>query len=162
MNINFWGVIYGTKSFLPYLQRVDDAHIINTSSIFGSIAVPSQSIYNASKFAVKGYTFALRQELAETHINVSCVQPGGVKTGIVNSSRYVPQDNASATKEELSEQFESMAQLTSEQAAEQILRGVLKNKAQILVGKDAKFAALIERILPIGYQKLIGKVLDNP
>jgi NADP-dependent 3-hydroxy acid dehydrogenase YdfG len=162
MNINFWGVIYGIKSFLPHLQRVDDAHIINTSSIFGTIAVPSQSIYNASKFAVKGYTFALRQELADTHINVSCVQPGGVKTGIISSSRYVPQDNASATKEEFSEQFESMAQLTSEQAAEQILRGVLKNKAQILVGKDAKLAALIERILPTAYQKLIGKVLDNP
>ncbi|MBL4680220.1 MAG: SDR family NAD(P)-dependent oxidoreductase [Pseudomonadales bacterium] len=161
MNINFWGVIYGTKSFLPFLQKVDEAHIINTSSIFGTIALPSQSAYNASKFAVRGYTYALRQELAETHIGVSCVQPGGVKTNIVNSSRYVPKDNAAETKDEISVKFESMAGLTSEQAAEQILRGVKKNKAQILVGKDAKIVALIERIAPIGYQWLLARLFKE-
>jgi NAD(P)-dependent dehydrogenase (short-subunit alcohol dehydrogenase family) len=75
MNINFWGVVHGTKAFLPYLRQVDAAHIVNTSSIFGVIAVPSQSAYNASKFAVRGFTEALRQELADTHIGVSCVLP---------------------------------------------------------------------------------------
>ena len=161
MNINFWGVIYGTKSFLPFLQKVDEAHIINTSSIFGTIALPSQSAYNASKFAVRGYTYALRQELAETHIGVTCVQPGGVKTNIVNSSRYIPKDNNAETKEEISTKFESLAGLTSEQAAEQILRGVKKNKAQILVGKDARIISWIERIAPIGYQLILSRIFKE-
>jgi NADP-dependent 3-hydroxy acid dehydrogenase YdfG len=161
MNINFWGVVYGTKSFLPFLQKVDEAQIINTSSIFGTIALPSQSAYNASKFAVRGYTYALRQELAETHIGVTCVQPGGVKTNIVNSSRYIPKDNNAETKEEISVKFDSLAGLTSEQAAEQILRGVKKNKAQILVGKDARVISWIERIAPVGYQWILSKVFKE-
>jgi NAD(P)-dependent dehydrogenase (short-subunit alcohol dehydrogenase family) len=158
MDINFWGVIYGSKAFLPYFIDVDEAHVINTSSIFGVIAVPSQSAYNASKFAVRGFTYAMRQELLETNVGVSCVQPGGVKTNIVKSSRYVAADNSAPTKEEFMTQFEEMANLTSEQAAEQILRGVLANKAQILVGRDAKTAAVIERIAPVGYQKLLSRV----
>jgi NADP-dependent 3-hydroxy acid dehydrogenase YdfG len=162
MNINFWGVIHGTRAFLPFLQKVDEAHIINTSSIFGTIALPSQSAYNASKFAVRGYTYALRQELADTHIGVSCVQPGGVKTNIVKTSRYVPKDNDSPTVEEAAKEFESIAGLTSEQAAEIILTGVRKNKTQILVGRDAKFIALLERIAPIGYQRLLKRWLADP
>ncbi len=161
MNINFWGVVHGTRAFLPYLRATDDAHIVNTSSIFGTIAVPTQSAYNASKFAVRGYTYALRQELLDTHINVSCVQPGGVKTNIVKSSRFVATDNNSPTKEEAAIQFESMAGLTSEQAAAIILKGVRKNKAQILVGKDAVVAAILERLAPTGYQRLIGKLFDT-
>ncbi len=158
MNINFWGVIYGSKAFLPYFNDVDEAHVINTSSIFGVIAVPSQSAYNASKFAVRGFTYAMRQEMLETNVGVSCVQPGGVKTNIVKSSRYVAADNSAPTKEEFMTQFEEMANLTSEQAAEQILRGVLANKAQILIGRDAKMAAILERIAPVGYQKLLSRV----
>lgn len=160
MNINFWGVVYGTKSFLPYLHQVDDAHVINTSSIFGNIAVPTQSAYNASKFAVKGFTFALSQELADTHINVSCVQPGGVKTNIVKESRYVPSDNSAPTQAEFIARFEELAGLTPDQAAEQILRGVRKNRKQILVGRDARIAALLERVLPVRYMRLIGSVMS--
>ncbi len=158
MNINFWGVVYGSKAFLPYFHDVDEAQVINTSSIFGVIAVPSQSAYNASKFAVRGFTYAMRQEHIETNIGVSCVQPGGVKTNIVKSSRYVTPDNTAPTKEEFITRFEEMANLTSEQAAEQILRGVLANKAQILVGRDAKTAAVVERIAPVGYQRIFSKV----
>lgn len=161
MNINFWGVVYGTRAFLPFLKEQPEAHIVNTSSIFGVIALPTQSAYNASKFAVRGYTYSIRQELADTHIGVSCVQPGGVKTNIVASSRFVPTDNQSPTKEEFTERFETMAGLTSEQSAAIILNGVRKNKAQILVGKDARVAALIERILPTGYQKLLGRMLKD-
>jgi len=155
MNINFWGVVYGCKSFLPYLREADEAAIINTSSIFGTIAVPSQSAYNASKFAVKGYSYALRQELIDSHIGVNCVQPGGVKTNIVNSSRFIPTDNESATKQELAETFSRLARKTPEQAAAIILDGVLKNKARILVGSDAKVAAWIERLAPSAYLKLL-------
>jgi short-subunit dehydrogenase len=161
MNINFWGVIHGCKSFLPYLHQVPEAAIINTSSIFGTIAVPTQSAYNASKFAVKGYTFALRSELKDSHIGVSCVQPGGVKTNIVKASRFIPTDNESTTLEEATESFEKVARLTSEQAAEIILKGVLKNKARIFVGVDSKIMALIERIAPVGYLKLFRRFLDQ-
>ena len=161
MDINFWGVVYGSKAFLPHMQKVEEAHIVNTSSIFGTIAVPSQSAYNASKFAVRGFTYALRMELEETHINVSCVQPGGVKTNIVKDSRYVAADNTAPTKEEFAATFETVANLTPEQAAEKILKGVMKNKAQILVGRDALFVSILERLAPVLYQKLIGKAFKG-
>jgi NADP-dependent 3-hydroxy acid dehydrogenase YdfG len=114
MKINFWAVVHGTKAFLPYLKQVDEAHIINTSSIFGVVPFASQSAYNASKFAVRGFTEALRQELADTHIGVSCVQPGGIKTNIVKTSRYYAADNEAPTKEELTRTFEQMAALTKQ------------------------------------------------
>lgn len=161
MNINFWGVVHGTRAFLPLISEQSEGHIVNTSSIFGTIALPTQSAYNASKFAVRGYTYALRQELKDSHVGVSCVQPGGVKTNIVKSSRFVPMDNASATKDEAVAKFESLAGLTSEQAADIILNGVRKNKAQILVGKDAKFIAILERLFPVGYQKILGNFLED-
>tara|TARA_B100001964_G_C14260972_1_gene615502 strand:+ start:4980 stop:5825 length:846 start_codon:yes stop_codon:yes gene_type:complete len=161
MNINFWGVIYGCKSFLPHFHEVEEAHIINTSSIFGIVAVPSQSAYNASKFAVRGYSYAMRQELLDSHIGVSCVQPGGIKTNIIKSSRYTTADNTAATKEEFISRFNEFAGLTSEQAAEQIRRGVLANKARILVGRDAKTAAIVERIAPTGYQTLLSKLVNS-
>jgi NADP-dependent 3-hydroxy acid dehydrogenase YdfG len=157
MNINFWGVVHGCKSFLPYLQQADEAAIVNTSSIFGTIAVPTQSAYNASKFAVKGYTHALRVELIDSHIGVSCVQPGGVKTNIVKDSRFIPLDNASETKEDLTQAFSQLARKSPEDAARIILRGVLKNKARILVGADARIISWIERLAPAGYLALMHK-----
>ena len=151
MNINFWGVVHGTQAFLPYLRTASHGHIVNTASIFGVIAVPTQSAYNASKFAVRGFTESLRQELTDSHIGVSCVCPGGVKTNIVKRSRYVPQDNAAPTLETMAASFEELAGLTPDQAADLILQGMLKNKARILVGKDAKFIALLHRLLPVNY-----------
>ncbi len=156
MNINFWGVVHGTRAFLPFLQQADEAHIVNTSSIFGILAFPSQSAYNASKFAVRGYTEALRQELADTNIGVSCVHPGGVKTNIVKTSRYTPTDNEAPTKEEFAETFEQLAALTSDEAALEILRGVQKNKARILVGKDARLLTMISRIAPVNYPRVLS------
>ena len=157
MNINFWGVIYGCRAFLPYLRQVDEAAIINTSSIFGTIAVPTQSAYNASKFAVRGYTYSLRQELRDSHIGVSCVQPGGVKTQIVSKSRYLPSDNESATKEDMAVNFEAAAKLSPTEAARIILDGVLQDKAQILVGKDARYISWLERFAPQGYMELLTR-----
>ena len=158
MNINFWGVVHGTKAFLPYLRQVDEAHIINTSSIFGVVAFPSQGAYNASKFAVRGFTEALRQELADTHIGVSCVQPGGVKTNIVKTSRYYAADNEAPTKEEMSKNFEELAALTPRDAALQILTGVERNRARVLVGRDAKLLAWMQRLFPESYPRRIGWV----
>ncbi len=155
MNINFWGVVHGCKAFLPLLHNVDEAHIVNTSSIFGVVAVPSQSAYNASKFAVRGFTEALRQELEATHIGVTCVQPGGVKTNIVQTSRYYPQDNASLNKDEAAQMFESMAALTSAEAAQIILRGVERNRPRILVGKDARLLDWAARCFPERYPAIM-------
>jgi NAD(P)-dependent dehydrogenase (short-subunit alcohol dehydrogenase family) len=159
MNVNFWGVVHGTKAFLPYLGRVDAAHIVNTSSIFGVIAVPGQAAYNASKFAVRGFTEALRQELAQTHIGVSCVIPGGVKTNIMATSRYYPTDNEAATHEEFVRRFEQYAALTSAEAAAIILRGVLRNRAHILVGRDARMLALFQRLLPERYPVTLARIV---
>ena len=161
MNINFWGVVHGTQVFLPYLHAASHGHVVNTASVFGIIAVPTQSAYNASKFAVRGFTEALRQELNDTSIGVSCVCPGGVKTNIVKSSRYLPEDNAAPTKETMAASFEELAGLTSDQAADIILRGVLKNQARILVGDDAKFIALLHRLLPVQYPRVLKWLRDR-
>ena len=156
LNINLWGVIHGTCEFLPYLQQVDDAHIVNTASIFGVVAFPTQSAYNAAKFAVRGFTEAIAQDLAETHIRVSCVQPGGVKTGIVKSGRLDLGDNEGPTRDEIEEQFEQAARLTSDEAAQIILRGVERERVRILVGTDAKLLAWLQRIFPERYGKVMA------
>ena len=165
MNINFWGVVHGTQAFLPYLRAANHGHIVNTASVFGIIAVPTQSAYNASKFAVRGFTEALRQELKDTegdnHIGVSCVCPGGVKTNIVKRSRYVPQDNAAPTLDTMAASFEELAGLTSDQAADIILYGVVKNKARILVGKDAHAIALLHRLMPVRYPQVLAWLRDR-
>jgi short-subunit dehydrogenase len=156
MDINFWGVVHGCKAFLPHLRQSDQAHIINTSSVFGLLSVPSQSAYHAAKFAVKGFTDALRLELAGTPIAVSCVMPGGVKTGIVRSSRYLPGDNQAPTREEMATRFEQIAGLTPLEAADEILRGVRKDSPRILVGRDARALALLVRLFPVAYYRILG------
>lgn len=155
MNINFWGVVNGTQVFLPHLRNVDEAHIINTSSIFGVVAAAGQAAYNASKFAVRGFTEALAQELAETHVKVSCVMPGGVKTSILDNSRYYATDNKSPTQEEASERFRQSVGLLPYQAAQEILTGIANNKSHILVGNDARVLALSQRLAPRKYSAVL-------
>ena len=158
MNINFWGVVYGTKAFLPYLKKSGDGHIVNISSIFGIIGVPTQSAYNAAKFAVKGFTESLREELDIEGCSVSatCVHPGGVKTAIARNSRMG--DTGSLTlgsKEEIAELFERIARTTPEQAANAILQGVRKNQRRVLIGADAALLDIGQRLMPTGYQRLL-------
>jgi len=155
MNINFWGVVFGTKSFLPYMRQVDEAHIVNISSLFGLVAMPLQSAYNASKFAVRGFTEALKMELAGSHIGVSCVHPGGIKTGIGRNSR-VSEEALSVPKEELIAEFEKAARTTPEKAAAVIIRGIEKNKRRVLIGGDARFVDLVARFFPGSYEKILG------
>jgi NADP-dependent 3-hydroxy acid dehydrogenase YdfG len=155
MNINFWGVVHGTRAFMPYLKQVDEAHIINVSSVFGILAMPLQSAYNSSKFAVRGFTEALKMELAGSHIQVSCVHPGGIKTGIAQNSR-MNEKTLGAPQEQLKAEFDAMARTTADQAAAVMIRGVLKNKRRILVGTDAKVMSLVTRLFPGSYEKLLG------
>lgn len=157
MDINFWGVVRGTEAFLPQLRSKHDAHIVNVSSIFGVIAVPSQSAYNASKFAVRGYTECLRQELRKSSVHVSSVHPGGVRTNICVGGRHYKDSRGKATTtEETSEMFAKMAQLSPTQAAHQIWRGVLANAPRILVGDDAKWIDRVQRLVPARYDQLIA------
>jgi short-subunit dehydrogenase len=151
MNINFWGVVYGTKAFLPHLRASGEGHIINLSSVFGIIAVPGQGTYNASKFAVRGFTEALRQELEMTRAPVSatCVHPGGIKTNIARASRMSESmsellaTDAEAARAEFDKKF-----ITSpRKAAQVILRAVQRDQRRVLVGPDAWVIDLMARTL---------------
>lgn len=159
MDINFWGVVHGTQAFLPHLKASGDGHVINISSVFGIIGVPSQSAYNASKFAVRGFTEALRLELdlAPCGVSSTCVHPGGIKTNIARAARFddnmkalIGQDAAQGKSE-----FEKMFITTPDSAAETILRGVRGNARRVLIGPDAVAIDLMQRLLPSSYQKLL-------
>ncbi|MFI9506733.1 SDR family NAD(P)-dependent oxidoreductase [Nocardia sp. NPDC052566] len=153
MNINFWGVAHGTKAFLPDLIASGDGHVVNVSSVFGFIGVPSQSAYNAAKFAVRGFTEALRQEMRiNGHpVGVTCVHPGGVKTEIAVHARGIPE---SADIELLRSGWDAMALTKPSSAARIILRGVEKNKARVLIGADARGFDLLPRVLGASYADL--------
>jgi short-subunit dehydrogenase len=155
VGINFWGVVYGTKAFLPELIASGDGHLVNLSSLFGIIAVPSESGYNATKFGVRGFTEALRQEMlsAGHPVGVSCVHPGGIKTNIARSARVPPGDDG-----ELASSFDRVAMMTPEAAALVILRGVERNRARIIVGKDARVVDIMQRVLGSGYQAVVRRV----
>lgn len=158
MGINFWGVVYGTKAFLPHLRASGEGHIVNTSSVFGLFAVPGNGTYNSSKFAVRGFTEALRQELELTGANVSAtsVHPGGIKTNIARSSRMTP-SIAQLTKQDAETaraEFEKMFITTANKAAKIILDGVQKNKRRVLVGPDAHALDAVVRLMPASYQRL--------
>ncbi|MDH3432453.1 MAG: SDR family NAD(P)-dependent oxidoreductase [Gammaproteobacteria bacterium] len=155
MNINFWGVVYGTKAFLPYLRKADEAHIVNVSSILGLVSAPLSSAYSASKFAVRGFTEALKFELAGSPINVSVVYPGGIKTSITKNSR-IGEGGVAKSKQEINAEFDERAITTAEKAAAAIIRGIERNKRRILIGSDAKLADWIGRHFPGTYEKIMG------
>ena len=155
MDVDFWGVVNGTKSFPPHLIESGDGHVVNVSSIFGIFSVPGQAAYNAAKFAVRGFTEALRQEMqvAKHPVKVTTVHPGGIKTGIVRNMTAV--EGIDLT--ELATTFDKkLAGTTPEKAATIILEAVRKNKARVLVGPDAKALDLIVRITGSGYQRLFA------
>jgi len=160
MDVDFWGVVNGTKVFLPHLIASGDGHVINVSSIFGLFSVPGQAAYNAAKFAVRGFTEALRQEMlvAGHPVKVTTVHPGGIKTNIVRNMTTVGDvDHAQLTKT-----FDKkLANTSPEKAAKIILDGVRKNRARVLVGPDAKALDLIVRLTGSGYQRLFSTVMSR-
>ena len=160
MDVDFWGVVNGTKAFLPHLIASGDGHVINVSSVFGLFSVPGQAAYNSAKFAVRGFTEALRQEmvLAGHPVGVTTVHPGGIKTAIAR--------NATAAEgldpEELAKLFDKRLAITSpERAAEIILQAVRKNKARVLVGVDAKALDVMVRLAGSRYQQVFGPVMGR-
>jgi short-subunit dehydrogenase len=161
MGINFWGVVHGTKAFLPSLIASGDGHLVNISSVFGFVGVPTQSAYNAAKFAVRGFTEALRQEMliAGHPVAVSCVHPGGIKTNIARDARA--SEARALDREKSAADFARVARTTPEQAAKIILKGVDKKKARILVGPDAYVFDLVARSTGSGYQRATAAVLKR-
>jgi NADP-dependent 3-hydroxy acid dehydrogenase YdfG len=160
MDVDFWGVVNGTKVFLPHLIASGDGHIINVSSIFGLFSVPGQAAYNAAKFAVRGFTEALRQEmiLAGHPVKVTTVHPGGIKTNIVRNMTAVD----SIDKGDLAENFDKkLAKTSPQKAARIILDGVRKNRARVLVGSDAKVLDVIVRATGSGYQRMFSTVMSR-
>jgi NAD(P)-dependent dehydrogenase (short-subunit alcohol dehydrogenase family) len=160
MNVDFWGVVNGTKAFLPYLIASGDGHVVNMSSMFGLFAVQGQGAYNSAKFAVRGFTEALRQEMIVNRhpVAVTTVHPGGIKTAIMrNSTAADGFDTATLTK------FfdKKLARTTPERAAKIILDAVRKKKARVLVGPDAKALDVIVRLTGSGYQKLFCTVTSK-
>jgi NAD(P)-dependent dehydrogenase (short-subunit alcohol dehydrogenase family) len=150
MGINFWGTVYGVRHFLPILRRQPQAHIVNVSSVFGLMAYPGQAAYCASKFAVRGFTEALRHELAETPVRVSCVHPGGVHTQIAEHARLGAKARPELAAEHR-EKFLRMATTSAEAAAARIVRGILRDEPRIRVGADAWQIDAIVRLLPGRY-----------
>ncbi|MGH8456664.1 MAG: SDR family NAD(P)-dependent oxidoreductase [Stenotrophobium sp.] len=163
MGINFWGVVHGTKAFLPHLKASGEGHIVNVSSVFGLFAQPSQSGYNASKFAVRGFTESLRQELdlLDCSVSATCVHPGGIKTNIARDARINDSlkdllgGNAESNKAKIEKAFTT----TAEQAAKTILSAVRRDARRVLIGVDAKGLEGMQRLLPGGYQRVVTTAL---
>jgi short-subunit dehydrogenase len=154
--INFWGVVRMTRAFLPLLHKSQEARVVNLSSLFGLIAPPGNTAYVASKFAVRGFSESLRHELAGTKIGVTVVHPGGVATSIARKAR-LPKGTPVAVAVEKRKAFESFLRMKPEVAGETIVRGVENRRARVIVGSDAKFAALLERLMPVHYWNLVGR-----
>jgi butyryl-CoA dehydrogenase len=162
MGVNFWGVIYGTKMFLPILKQQPQAHIVNISSIFGIIGMPGHSAYVASKFAVRGFSEAMRHELqmAGSHVRLSVVHPGGIRTNIAHNARRGAGAAPDAVEKEI-RNFDNAARTTPEQAAERIVRGVERNEDRILIGADAWALERIQRWAPVRYWRVMRPLLER-
>jgi short-subunit dehydrogenase len=164
IDINFWGVVNGTRAFLPHLQTRPEAHIVNLSSIFGIIAPAGQTAYSAAKFAVRGFSEALRHELQvnKSSVRLSVVHPGGVSTNIVSNARTgAGVTSSNQDRSEAIDRFAQMAKTTPKGAAERIIRGIEKNEPRILIGNDARFLDLLQRFKPATYWPVLARRIEK-
>jgi short-subunit dehydrogenase len=156
MGINFWGVVHGTKEFLPHLIASGEGHLVNISSLFGLVSMPGQSMYNAAKYAVRGMSEAVREEMliAGHPVGVTVVHPGGIKTAIARSARYSDQEDGATSAKFFDEK---LAKMTPERAAAVILAGVEKDKARVLVGLDAHALHHLAKLTGSRYQDIVAR-----
>ena len=166
MGINFWGVVHGTQAFLPHLKKSGEGHVINTSSLFGLLAIPSQGTYNAAKFAVRGYTECLRMELEMEGacVSATCVHPGGIATNIALAGKIDPamEKITGVSAEQQKRRANKLINVTTAQsAALQILAAVEKNQRRVLVGPDAKGLDKMVRLLGSWYQVVVMRQLKR-
>jgi NADP-dependent 3-hydroxy acid dehydrogenase YdfG len=155
VGVNFWGVVHGTKEFLPHLVASGDGHVVNISSLFGLVSMPGQSMYNATKYAVRGLTESLREEMliAGHRVGVTAVHPGGIKTAIARNARVSDREDKQATAKLFDEK---LARMTPERAAEIIVKGILTNKARVLVGIDAHALHHLAKLTGSRYQDIVA------
>lgn len=156
MDVDFWGVVQGTKEFLPHLIESGDGHVVNISSLFGLVGMPGQTAYNSAKFAVRGFTEALRQELliAGHPVKVTCVHPGGIKTAIARNARTTD----SHDQAQVARHFDTkLARMSPDRAAEVIIGAVLADKARVVVGADAKLIDGFARLVGPRYQDVFAR-----
>jgi NAD(P)-dependent dehydrogenase (short-subunit alcohol dehydrogenase family) len=158
-NINFHGVVNGTRAFLPILVEQDEGAIVNTSSVFGLVGMPNQSAYCSAKFAVRGFTDSLRQELRGTGVTAINVHPGGINTNIVRNARWRKDpEGRGRSQDQMAQEFAAITLTQPEKAAEIIHRGVEQGKARILVGPDAYLFDMLGRLAPTRYYDLLGRL----
>lgn len=157
-DVNFWGVVHGTRAWLPVLVEQGSGTIANVSSLFGIIAFPNQSMYCATKFAVRGYTEALKHELRGTGVRAVAIHPGGIKTNIVRNARFHADDLGGTDHGKFMRDFDKMARTSPEKAAATIQRGVEAQAGRILVGPDAKGLSLVARIAPVRYFDVVDRL----
>lgn len=160
MDINFWGVVYGCKVFLPILSQQERAHIVNLSSVFGFIAPEEQSAYCSSKFAVRGFTESLRHEMAGSNVVVSAVHPGGIKTNIARNSR-LGENTPKEWKEQGAKFFDRVARTTPDEAASVIVEGIRSEEPRILIGSDAHLISLFSRVFPKRYLRVVERLAGH-
>src|ERR1700729_3230011 len=162
-NINFWGAVHATRAFLPHLAGQPASHIVNLSSIFGIVAPPGQTAYSAAKFAVRGFSEALRHELqmAKSPIRLSVVHPGGIKTNIVRNSRAGSGVTDNERRVQSIERFDAIAQTSARDAALRIITGIEKNQPRILIGNDARFMDLLQRFRPATYWAPMARRIEK-
>ena len=156
MDVDFWGVVHGTKEFLPHLIASGDGHVVNVSSLFGLLGMPGQTAYNAAKFGVRGFTEALRTEMlvARHPVQVTCVHPGGIRTAIARNARAT----ASHDQAEVARHFDTkLARMTPERAAEIIVAGILADRPRVVVGADAKILDALVRLVGPRYQSMVAR-----
>ncbi len=156
MNVDFYGVVYGTKAALPHMLERKRGHIVNVSSLFGLIGVPGQSAYCAAKHAVKGFNESLCYELEGTGVQVHSVHPGGVDTGIVINGRHKHTLSGETTNEATQARFSELVITSPDEAARAIVEGVEKGQYRILVGRDCKSADRVSRWLPNRWRKMFA------
>ena len=148
MNINFWGVVQGCQAFIPQMRQRPDSVLVNISSIFAMVSIPTQGIYNASKAAVRGFSDALREELRGSSLDVLCVHPGGIKTNIANSARITDVSMVADSDQEMRDNFTKLARTTPQHAANVILQAIETRKTRVLIGSDAKLMDWMFRLFP--------------
>lgn len=158
MNINFWGVVHGCRAFLPQMRQRPQAVLVNVSSIFAMVSMPTQSIYNASKAAVRGFSDALREELRNTSVRVLTVHPGGIRTNIANKARMTDVGLVAASEQEFKDHFLQMANTTSQRAAEVILRAIENGSTRVLIGADAWILDALYRLFPTRVSAWLTKI----
>lgn len=164
MGINFWGVVYGTKAFLPLLRQSGEGHIVNVSSLFGLMGMPATSAYNASKFAVRGFTESLSAELLieGAPVAVTSVHPGGIDTNIARRGRIVPNRKwGLISNEQSGKDFKKLARTRPDEAARQIVNAILNNRRRLLIGADAKLFDRMQRLIPARYQSIVKQVVKR-